>query len=175
MEHVGYVINCIWLFPKIVVYPKNGWFIMENPIKMDNLEGKLTIFGNIHITISTWDLELLSCPRHPWLPDWRCIAGVARKNPGGMGKVKVNQQLKIPSPIFEPKRYIKGIDLHGMNHGIIDDMIPSQIAGKRHIPTIFGQKQRACWCVVLIPMQGGPLLVRNGVELYYNIHKSPYI
>ena len=27
----------IWVFPKIGV-PKNGWFMMENPIKMDDLE-----------------------------------------------------------------------------------------------------------------------------------------
>ena len=27
---------CIWVFPKIVV-PQNGWFIMEIPIKMDDL------------------------------------------------------------------------------------------------------------------------------------------
>ena len=36
----------IWVFPKIGV-PQNGWFIMENPIKMHDLGGT-TIFGNIH-------------------------------------------------------------------------------------------------------------------------------
>ena len=33
---LGPRINCIWGFPKIVV-PQNGWFIRENPIKMDDL------------------------------------------------------------------------------------------------------------------------------------------
>jgi len=39
----------IWVFPEIGV-PQNGWLIMENLIKMDDLGGKPTIFGgNTHI------------------------------------------------------------------------------------------------------------------------------
>ena len=40
----------MWMFPKIGV-PQNGWFIMKNPIKMDDLGGKPTIFGNIRVCI----------------------------------------------------------------------------------------------------------------------------
>ena len=36
-----------WVFPKIGV-PQNGWFMMENPIKMDDL-GVTIIFGNTHV------------------------------------------------------------------------------------------------------------------------------
>ena len=35
-------------FPKIGVVPQNGRFIMENPIKMDDMGGT-PIFGNTHM------------------------------------------------------------------------------------------------------------------------------
>ena len=44
----------IWVFPKIGV-PENGWFIVENPVKMDDLE----VFGNTHIIFQTLNNALL--------------------------------------------------------------------------------------------------------------------
>ena len=48
--------NAIWVFPKIGV-PQNRWFIMENPIKMDDLEIPLVletpIYTYIYIYIYT--------------------------------------------------------------------------------------------------------------------------
>ena len=54
----------IWVFPTIAV-PQNGWFIMESPIKMDDLGGKPTIFGNIHISWPTYQAPARRLRRRP--------------------------------------------------------------------------------------------------------------
>jgi len=41
----------IWVFPKIVGNPQNGWFIMENSIKMDDLEVPLFLETPIYTNL----------------------------------------------------------------------------------------------------------------------------
>ena len=67
----------IWMFPKIGV-PQDGWFIMKNPIKMDDLGGKPTIFGNTHLyNLMVNDLQLKNFPRyHRCFEYWRILSHI---------------------------------------------------------------------------------------------------
>ena len=48
-ETNSYVYIHIWVFPKV---PENGWFIMEKPMKMDDLGVPLFLETPIYIYIS---------------------------------------------------------------------------------------------------------------------------
>jgi len=46
----GFSEGNIWVFPRIGVFPQNGWFTRENPIRIDDL-GNTPIFGNTHLCL----------------------------------------------------------------------------------------------------------------------------
>jgi len=66
-----------WMFPKIGV-PQNGWFIMETPIKMDNLGVPLFLetpkWGDLHLIFQKILIILQNPqnPGHPRMRPWRC-------------------------------------------------------------------------------------------------------
>ena len=63
--------SSMWVFPKIAI-PQNGWFLMENPIKMDDL-GVPIIFGNTHVFLA---LSFPQCQVLAWTL-WRSLRNVA--------------------------------------------------------------------------------------------------
>ena len=63
-------VSAIWVFPKIGV-PQNGWFIMDNPIKMDDLGVSLFL-----------ETSILGGPRSPLYTFHYPLFGKRPKNPG---------------------------------------------------------------------------------------------
>ena len=66
LKMLGSEMDKMWVFPKIVV-PQNGWFMMENPIKMDDLRVPL-FFGNTNLNRLVFPIYLLATGEGSLIP-----------------------------------------------------------------------------------------------------------
>ncbi len=65
------------VFPKIGV-PQNGWFIMENPIKMHDLGEPLFLETPTQWWLFCWNVSISCSPWHPNLVTWLWPARLCR-------------------------------------------------------------------------------------------------